>query len=352
MKTNFAVDAQLPFGFTGTVEFVYSRSINEIKYQNINIAATGETCAFDGRPLFGEPAYGDYGSRYGWANYVSGDFQNVIYLTNTNKGFQYNLSFQVQKEWADGSMLNASYTYGMAKDLFGGTSSRAISNWQYNIVKGDPNEPELSYSAHDTRNRFFFTISKRFEFIKHAPTTLGLVYDGRTGHRYSTRYYNDVNLDNVLNDSIYVPRTADELILTKGTWADLDQYIKDDPALEANRGKILPRFASHDPFYHQLDLKLTQAIPVPGLKGHKIEVFLTVKNFLNLLNKDWGVYRYILYDDTPLTFKGYDETTGKPMFEFWGDSRDDDGNFDANERFTINQILSRWQMLFGFNYRF
>jgi hypothetical protein len=345
-KTNLAVDAQLPFGFTGTVEYVYSKSVNEIMYQNINIGATGEVCGFDGRPLFGTPAYGDYGARYGWANYLHNEFQNVLLLSNTNKGFQYSLSFQVQKEWADGSMVNASYTYGLSKDLYGGTSSRAISNWQYNIVKGDPNNPELSYSAHDTRNRFFFTISKKFDFIKNAPTTLSVVYDGRTGHRYNTRYYNDVNLDGVQNDSIYVPVSADELILTKGTWADLDQYIKDDPALEANRGKILPRFASHDPFYHQLDLKLTQAVPIPGLKGHKIEVFLTVKNFLNMLNKDWGVYRYILYDDAPLTFKGYDEATGKPMFEFWGKAAEKDA------RFSINQVLSRWQMLFGFNYRF
>ncbi len=346
LKTNIAVDAKLPYGFTGTVEFVYSRSVNEIKYQNINIEATGAVCAFDGRPLFGVPAYGNYGSKYGWANYKHSEFQNVLLLSNTDEGFQYNLSFQVQKEWADGSMVNASYTYGMAKDLFGGTSSRAVSNWKYNIVKGDPNEPELSYSAHDTRNRFFFTFSKKFDFIKNAPTTLALVYDGRTGRRYSTRYYNDVNLDGVQNDSIYVPISADELILTKGTWADLDQYIKDDPALEANRGKILPRFASHDPFIHQLDLKLTQAIPMPFSKGHKLEVFLTVKNFLNMLNKDWGVYRYILYDDTPLTFKGYDAATGKPMFEFWGKAGEKD------DRFTINQILSRWQMLFGFTYRF
>jgi hypothetical protein len=344
-KTNIAVDAGLPMGFTGTVEFVYSKSINEIRYRNINIAPTGAINPFDGRPLFGSQSTSG-SSPYGYPAYVNPEFQNVLLLSNTKEGFQYNLSFQVQKEWDDGSMFNASYTYGMAKDLFAGTSSRAISNWQYNIVKGDPNNPELAYSAHDTRNRFFISFSKTLNLIKGAPTTFSIVYDGRTGRRYNTRYYNDVNGDGVQNDSIYVPASADEFILTKGTWADLDKYISDDPALDAHRGQILPRFASHDPFYHQLDLKLTQAIPVPGLKGHKLEVFLTVKNFLNMLNKDWGVYRYILYDDTPLTFVGYDEATGKPMLEFWGKAA------EKNDRFSINQVLSRWQMLFGFNYRF
>ncbi|MCK4764194.1 MAG: TonB-dependent receptor [Candidatus Aminicenantes bacterium] len=345
LKTNIAVDAKLPGGFTGTLEFVYSKSINEIRYRNINVEATG-AAAFDGRPLFGTPGYSGYGGSYGNPNYVSDNFENVLLLSNTGEGFQYTLSAQVQKEWNDGSMFNASYTYGMAKDLFGGTSSRAVSNWKYNIVKGDPNNPELSYSAHDTRNRFFFTFSKKFRIFKNAPTTLAIVYDGRTGRRYSSRYYNDVNLDGQRNDSIYVPVSESELILTKGTWADLDQYIRDDPALEAHRGQILPRYASTDPFYHQLDLKLTQAIPMPFAKGHKLEVFLTVKNFLNILNKDWGVYRYILYDDAPLTFKGYDDATGLPMFEFWGKADEKDA------RFTINQILSRWQMLFGFTYRF
>lgn len=345
LKTNIAVDAKLPFGFTGTVEFVYSKSINEIKYQNINIEPNGKTDAYSGRPLFGTPSTASY-PYWGYPDYKHSEFQNVIYLTNTNKGFQYNLSFQLQKEWADGSMFNASYTYGMAKDLFGGTSSRAISNWGYNIITKDPNNPDLSYSAHDTRNRFFFTVSKKFNFIKNAPTTFAVVYDGRTGRRYCTRYTNDVNGDGRTNDSIFVPRNGDEIILTTGTWAEFDQYIKDDPALDAHRGQILPRYASTDPFYHQLDLKLTQAIPIPFLKGHKLEAFLTVRNFLNMLNKDWGVYRYILYDDSPITFEGYDAATGKPKFAFKGKT----GDVDA--RYTINQVLSRWQMLFGFSYRF
>ncbi len=345
LKTNIAVDTKLPSGFTGTVEFVYSKSIREIKYENINIEATGENDPYSDRPLFGIPSTsGD--NPYGYPNYKHTEFQNVLLLSNTSQGFQYTLSFQLQKEWADGSILNTSYTYGLAKDLFGGTSSRAISNWQYNVITRDPNDPELSYSAHDTRHRIFFTFSKKFDLIKGAPTTFSLVYDGRTGQRYSTRYYNDVNGDGVTNDSIYVPASADEIILTRGSWADLDQYIKDDPALAAHRGQILPRFASHDPFFHQLDIKLTQAIPMPLLKGHKLEIFLTVKNVLNMLDKDWGVYRYILFEDTPLTFNGYDASTGKPMFEFWGDASKKDA------RYSINQILSRWQALFGFTYRF
>ncbi|HLP46169.1 MAG TPA: hypothetical protein VK469_09490, partial [Candidatus Kapabacteria bacterium] len=147
------------------------------------------------------------------------------------------------------------------------------------------------------------------------------------------------------NDSIWVPANESDIILTKGTWADLDQYIKDDPALEKHRGQILPRYASRDKWYNGLDLKLSQYIPVPGLKGHRIEVYMNLKNFLNLLKKDWGIYRYITFDDSPLTYVGMDQATGKPKFEFWGNAQKD-------KRYIINQLLSRWQMLLGIKYKF
>lgn len=345
-KTNFAIDQKLPGGFTGTVEFVYSKNINDVKFENINIAPTGEVCAFDGRPLYGtQSTSGSGGGRYGGTAWVNPEFQNVILLTNTSEGFSYQLSFQLQKEWRDGSMINTSYTYGMSKDLFSGTSSRAISNWGYNITSGDPNNPDLTYSTHDTRHRIMFAVTKRFDFFKNAPTMFSLFYNGRSGRPYSTIFYNDVNGDGRLNDSAWIPASEDQIILLKGSWDDLNRYISDDPVLDKYRGQIVPRNASRDPWYHGIDFKIAQFIPLP-FQGHKLELFFTVSNLLNLFNKDWSVYRYITFDDSPLTFRGYDSATGKPMFEFWGDASDKDA------RFTINQLLSRWRALVGVKYRF
>lgn len=343
LKTNIAIDKELPLGFTGTLEFIYSKSVNEILYQNINIAPTGKTNTFDGRPLFGTQSTSG-SARFGNPNYVSKNFQNVILLDNTDKGYQWTLSFQLQKEWGRGNMFNASYTYGESKDLFSGTSSRAVSNWGYNITDGDPNNPPLTFSSHDPGHRIMVAITKQFNFIKNAPTSVSLFYNGHSGRRYSTTYYNDVNGDGRNNDSIWVPSTEADIILTKGTWADLDKYISDDPALDANRGKILPRNASRDRWYNGLDIRISQMIPMP-LKGQNIEIYVNVRNFLNLLNKEWGVYRYIAFDDSPLTFVGYDTASGKPKFEFWGKAQE-------NARYTINQLLSRWQMVLGLKYRF
>jgi hypothetical protein len=345
VKTNFAIDQKLPYGFTGTLEFVYSKNIREISYKNINLQQVGTMSQLGGRPLFGTPSTSG-SSPYGSPTYINKEFASVLLLGNTTLGYQYTLSAQLQKEWRDGSMINASYTYGQAKDINSGTSSRAVSNWQYNIITSDPNVPELSYSTYDTRHRFMFAISKKFNFLEDAPTIVSLFFNSRSGHPYSTRYSNDVNGDGAQNDSIYVPASADDQILTRGTWADLNAYIENDPFLKKYRGQILPRNASRDKWYNELDIKIAQNIPMPFFKGHKLEIALTLNNFFNLLKKTWGVYRFIDFDDTPLTFAGIDAATGKPKIEFWGNAASTDA------RYSINQLLSRWRMKLGATYRF
>ncbi|MCP5047844.1 MAG: TonB-dependent receptor [bacterium] len=344
-KTNIAVDKKLPFGFTGTVEFVYSKAVNEIFYQNINIVPTGATNAFDGRPLMGTQSTSS-GRRYGNPNLLNSGFFNVLLLGNTSEGYEWIGSFQLQKEWGRGNMINASYAYGEAKEMFGGTSSRAISNWGYNNVSGNPNEPDLSWSTYDPGHSVKIALTKKFRFFRTAATTFSLFYNGRSGRRYSTLFYNDVNGDGRANDLAYIPAAEGEFIITRGTWDDVNTYISNDPALDAARGSIIGRNASRDPWFHGMDVKLSQEIPIPGMKGHRLSLYVTVKNFLNMLNKDWGIYRYVNFDDTPFTFTGYDSTTGKPTIQFWGRTT------DADARYTINQLLSRWQALFGIKYRF
>jgi hypothetical protein len=296
----------------------------------------------DGRPVYGYNNYKTY-----WdTEYINPEFNHVIYLTNTNEGYNYSLSGQIRKEFKNGGMVNASYAYGMSKDLFSGTSSQAISNWGYNITAGNPNEPNLSYSSHDIRHRFSFAIVKKFNLISAtAPTTVSLFYEGRSGRPYSTRYYYDFNGDGRSNDSIYVPLNEGDIILTDNSWAELDAYIKGDPALEAHRGQIMPRNASRDPWSHRIDVKFAQVIPLPGLKDSKLLFTFDIENFANLLNKDWGYYKYIQFDDAPLRWEGWADN-GQPKFSFRGDASTEDA------RFILNQEFSRWRGMIGLKYKF
>ncbi len=117
LRGSLAVDQELPYGIIGTVEFVASKNVNEILYQNLNVRRLDDL---------------GMGDRYLYARDVSSLFTDAIYLTNTNKGHQYSLSVQLQKNFSDRSWVNAFYSYGQSKDVNSGTSSQASSNFAYN----------------------------------------------------------------------------------------------------------------------------------------------------------------------------------------------------------------------------
>jgi hypothetical protein len=321
------------------VEFLYSKNINEIKYQNLNLRQTGAT-TLGNRPLY--------------ARDVSTSFTDVIYLTNTSKGYQYSLSLQLQKSFNKNSWANVSYTYGQAKDINSGTSSQASSNFAYNPIRYDVNEPELTWSNYDVRHRIGAAFSYTFNFLKNAPTTLGLFYGARSGRPYSTTYnYYDANGDRAAgNDLVYVPASMDEVIMTSSSgapladqasaWNALNAYIEGDPGLSKYRGQIVPRNSSREPWNHSLDARIAQDIPVPGLRDHRLQVTLDIVNVLNLINSEWGKFQYVSnQNDTPWTSAGIDAATGKQKI-----------NFSTRDRFVLSQLGTRWQMQLGLRYSF
>ena len=74
-------------------------------------------------------------------------------LRNTNKGYSFYTTLQIQKEFVQGPLrglyLNGSYTMGTARSVTDGTSSVATSAWKY-TQKVAVNSEELGYSAGST----------------------------------------------------------------------------------------------------------------------------------------------------------------------------------------------------------
>jgi hypothetical protein len=340
MRANLAVDRELPFGIIGTLEFIYSRNMSEILYQNLNLRATGET-GLGGRTIYKRD--------------VSASFTDVIYLTNSNQGSQFNVSLQLQKNFTDKSWLSAYYTYGEAKDVNSGTSSQAASNFVYNPIRFNVNDPELTWSNYDVRHRLGAAFSWQIKFFAKAPTSLSMFYGARSGRPYSTTYnYYDANGDTASgNDLVYVPGSQAEVIFTDsrgaaladqdGNWATFDAFIKGDPGLNDYRGKIAPRNSSREPWNHGLDARLAQDLPIPALKNNQLQLTLDVINLLNLMNKDWGKTYYISnQNDTPWTSYGIDSATGKQKI----------GWTPRTNRYVMSQLGSRWQVQIGVRYKF
>ncbi|MCX6558805.1 MAG: TonB-dependent receptor [Candidatus Aminicenantes bacterium] len=340
LRTNVALDQELPWGIIGTLEVIYSRNMNDILYQNLNLKETGKL---------------GIGNRILYTRNVSTKFNDVIYLTNSTQGYQYSVSAQLQKNFNKNSWANLTYSYGEAKDVNSGTSSQAASNFGYNPIRYNPNDPELTWSNYDVRHRIGAAVSYTFNFLKKAPTSIGLFYGGRSGRPYSTTYVNsaDVNGDSSYNDLVYVPNAFGDVILTDKdgkvladqltTWEALDAFIRRDPGLDAARGTIVPRNASREPWYHGLDARIAQDIPLPVLRDNRLQITLDIVNVLNLLNKKWGKSVYVSnQNDTAWTFKGYDAATGKEKIFFT----------DRLDKFSVSNLGSRWGAQLGLRYSF
>ena len=160
----------------------------------------------DGRPIFG----GFNGDK---------SFDRIILLTNTHRGYSYNLTAQLERpDPGDGWYGKFAYTYGRAYDVNSTTSSQASSNFGFNPVAGNPNTDVLSNSDFELRHRVLAVLTYTFAFRKGWDTTIGAVYEGASGHPYSVLYNGDANGDGQFsNDLIYVPTGLSDPIGAKFT---------------------------------------------------------------------------------------------------------------------------------------
>ena len=338
-RMNVGLDQELPYGLTGTLEVIYSKSLNDILYQDINIGPATGTFA-DGRSVY--------------AKRISSNFTNVILLKNTSEGYQFNLSGQVQGKLPYGLYTNFGYAWGRAKDQNSGLSSQAISQWRFNPIPGDPNNPPLTTSSFEIQHRVFAALSYTLELYPKWRSTFSLTYGGQSGRPFSYTYDGDVNGDGqTTNDMLFVPKDKSQIFLgtinsttkvsteaPQTTYDALFKYIENDEYMKERKGKILERNGGREPWIDQLDFRFAQEIPLFGT--HELLISLDILNVLNLIDGDLGwVEQVPNQNDSVIKYEGKDNT-GKNVFSFK----------DKVNPFQKDNILSRWQMQLGARYAF
>jgi hypothetical protein len=341
-RLDIAIDQTLPENITGTLEGIYTKAINDILYQDLNLGPQLGAQA-DGRPVYG--TYNTSSRTYS-AGRVNPRFTNVIYMKNTDQGYSYSITAQLQRQMLDGLYASAAYTYGESKDCNSVLSSQAYSQWRYNHVTGDPNNPPLAYSAFDIRNRIMANLTYRYEWKKGWATTMSVFYNGQSGTPFSYVYNGDINGDGETeNDLIYIPKDENDIILTTSNYDRLNTWIENDSYLKDHRGQIAERMSSRNPWSHIVDLRFIQEVPI--VEGHRVEITFDVLNFFNLLKKSWGRVMFVSNQRYRLLkFEGLDASSGKPKFSF------NDNNGQLKEPFEISDLASRWQLQMGIRYTF
>ncbi len=256
----------------------------------------------------GDPIYNNGADRrVAFASSTSGrrinpNITNAIFITNTNKGYTYNITVQLNKTWKNG-YAGFSYNHNDAAELNSGASSTALSNWEFVQVAGDPNNPPLATSNYALTHRITAVLTSNINYTKFLRTSLSFFYSGNSGARLTYLVNGDLNSDGRFgNDLLYVPANLSEITFVDFLNANntvrytaaqqaqaFDQFITNNKYLNRRRGNYTERNGSSTPWEHVIDMRLAQDFFITtGENKHTLQFTFDVFNFTNLLNKKWG----------------------------------------------------------------
>ncbi|MDX2283742.1 MAG: carboxypeptidase regulatory-like domain-containing protein [Bacteroidia bacterium] len=350
-RSNLAIEQKLPGGFVATVEGILSRDVNGVYYTNANLPATDTT--------FNGP---DNRPRY-LTNRINSSVVNAIVLQNTNQGYAYSLTFQLERPFKNGLYAKAAYNFSEAKNITN-AGSIAAGSFNGNPIVFDPNRPELAFSNDDQRHRVIGALAYRLEYGGSAggATQISLFYEGRTQGRVSYTYTGDMNGDSHnANDLIFVPENASDLVFQEYSSGQVtftaqqqaeafDAFIDAHPYLSTRRGQYAERNGYLLPWVNRIDFSVAQDFYVMiGGKRNTIQVRGDVLNIGNLLNSDWGVGQAVA-NSRILNPRGVN-AQGVPQYRFVQGGGTGSPLLTRNLRYT-NGLADVWQVQLSLRYIF
>jgi outer membrane receptor protein involved in Fe transport len=304
-RSNIAIDRELPWGLTGTAEFLYSKDVNGIAYINANLpAAQTAFTGIDPRPRW-------------TSNRIYSAVSNAVVLTNQGKGYAWNLSAFVERQFHNGLFARLGYSYGVSKNTVD-PGSIASGSWTGNAISGYPNNPAAAYSSNTPGPRLFGAVSYRRDFTGVGPTTISVGFGASRPGQASYVYSGDMNGDGAFNnDLIYIPRNTSEMnfvpeVVGTDTFSVTQQatawdaFINQDPYLSKHRGQVAERGAAFTPMVFRADMTISQDVGrMMGGQDHRLQIRLDILNVTNLINHNWGVAQSFVTTQ-PLVYAGVD----------------------------------------------
>jgi hypothetical protein len=211
----------------------------------------------------------------------------VVHQMNRSADRSRLFTIQLQKAFESGLTFSGSYTNSKTEDLMTLGSSIATSNLRNTPLVGTLDNRQLGTSALDIPHKIAISGSYNLPFGLQA----SVVFTARAGTPYAYVDARDANGDgNITNDLFYVPRDANDITLqTPADFDRLNAFIVSEPCLREQRGRIMARGSCRNPWQKFVDLRLAKGVTL--MKGQSFMVTADIFNFLNLLDKDWGLVR-------------------------------------------------------------
>ncbi|MEP4888411.1 MAG: TonB-dependent receptor [Aliiglaciecola sp.] len=230
--------------------------------------------------------------------YVDYDRNGYGSLELTNSGevsTSYSLTTTLQKTWDNGMRLVAGYSYNHAEDVQPMTSSVAFSNYQYRAFT-NPNEDVSSLSDWNIEHRLTADFSYVVELIPGLDTRFNVYALTQSGRPFS------------------FARTDGNDVF------GFTPYLDSDSVLPIG----VERNSEESSWWTKVDIAVRQEIPAFS-EDHSASVSLTIDNFTNMLNDDWGILEEVNFNTARL-----------------GDTSPESRQGDA----------SLWEMRLGISYKF
>ncbi|MEP7144244.1 MAG: TonB-dependent receptor [Ferruginibacter sp.] len=360
-RSNLGLDFKIPYGTVFSADIAYSKDQKAMMVRNYNLGTPTGTLnsgTGDSRSIYKPTDKGTDPTNNGGA----GPTNNTYVFTNTNKGYQFNVSLQAQQTFNKGIYLQASYNYLISKDASSISAEISSDAFDRNPILNNANAAINSYSLYGNTHRFVLAGIKRFDYGKNNAygTTISFFSNWVSGDRFAYVYGGDINNDGTAsNDLIYVPTDAEigvmqfnpnyrdvagNLQTPAAQQAGLRSFIAQDKYLSSRRGKFTEKYAGETPWFSQLDIRILQDFNFnSGGKKSTVQFSIDIQNFGNMLSSKWGVRKYATTSGfyQPLSVS---TTAGAPIF-----------TFDPSQKNTFTtspDLISRWQMQFGLRYIF
>lgn len=306
-KTSLALDAKLPFGIKGSLEGIYNKDINTAFFVNEGLKdpkLNGVWNYPDQRLIYPNANVDKYYNLHTGGVILPNGTSGVspIVMVNRKGGYYYSLTAKLEKSFGFGLYAMIAYTHSEAKNLVDGSGDQPSSAWTGNANVNGANSAELSYTNYVNPDRIVSTLSYRIEYLKHAATSVSLIYEGASMGRFSYVYSSNIVRDGAgSNNLLFVPEYPSQINFVNQTvngvvWTAQEQkdaffaYIEQDDYLRSRKGKYAERNGALMPWRNNIDVKIMQDFFVNvGGKRNTIQISLDILNVGNLLNSNWGI---------------------------------------------------------------
>jgi len=343
-RSSVGLDYVSPAGFKYTVEAMYTKTLKDVLFQQVNIKDDPKYYPYDKDRQ--QPIY---------SGTTDPHFSNAYLLSNTTKGYRYSFTGSVNRSFNSGMQFSLAYTYGGSKDISNGIRNSMESNWQLNQALS-PNNPGLAWSNFDVRHRIVGNVTYNKAWNKSWVSTLTLFATAQSGSPFTYGIVNNSIQGLPQQVSLlYIPQAADAINYfrdNKGVSAEqqaaaFNAYIDGDKYLRNRRGQFTERNAGRTPWNVQADLHFAQEYHFGGKQF--ITFTVDIVNLTHLVNSSWGLVYF-----SPNTFNSTASTGLTPLFP----ATQNPGGFpvysfeNPGKPYSVDFLNSRAQVQLGMRYSF